>query len=303
MLKTALLMYENSNDQVSKEESIGLKWNSWYFFPEQLIDISLVNIQDFLNLDKNLMSSQVNNIYEKLKEISLKIWKIPNTGSYSITITYDIDPGNYLIIILSGIKDYINIYKLVENGLISKPIIINQRPTKEQRIVLNYPKYSRPFGFSDIININYRILIEDDEIGDQNNKVSIHIYSVNPNEPSLIESKQYFETINNEISIFGLGSEKCPKYYKITAKMLKYPFHQDSSQYIWILPKNPLPISLSNTDIFSKKQLCIRQSNKFGMFPTLIEFGILLTFIIINVVGLIILGLIINKLNKRKKKI
>ncbi|OII73567.1 uncharacterized protein cubi_03365 [Cryptosporidium ubiquitum] len=303
MLKTALLVYENNNGQVSKEESIALKWNSWYFFPEQLIDISLVNVQDFLNLDKNLVNSQVNNVYEKLKEISLKMWKIPNTGSYSITVTYDIDPGHYLIIILNGTKDYMNIYNMVENGLVSKPIIINQQPTKEQRIILNYPKSSRPFGFSDIINVNYRILIENDEIKDKKNKVSIHIYSVNPNEPSLVEPKQYFETINNEISILGLGLEKCPAYYKITAKMLEYPFHQDSSQYIWILPKNPPSLSLSNTDLFSKKQLCIRQNNKFGMFPTIVEFGTLLVITVINIIGLIILGLLINQLNKRKKKL
>ncbi|KAL3126359.1 transmembrane domain-containing protein [Cryptosporidium hominis] len=302
MINTAQLRYENSNDQVSKKESIALNWNSWYFFPEQIIDLSLVKIQDFLILDRNLMNSNDKNIYEKLKEISLKRWNMPNTGSYSITITDDVVPGHYLILILNGTKNFVNISSLVENGLVSKPIIINQRPTKEQRIVLNYPKSSRPYGFSDVIYVNYRIFNEKNEIEDAKNKASIHIYSVDPDDSSLIEPRQYFETISNEISILGLGLEKCPTYYKITAKMLEHPFHQDSSQYIWVLPKNTSPLSLSNADLLSTRQLCIRQNNKFGMFPTIIEFGILLIITVINIIGLITLGVIINKLNKKKKK-
>ncbi|KAH8582040.1 uncharacterized protein ELE39_003199 [Cryptosporidium sp. chipmunk genotype I] len=302
MLNTAQLRYENSNEQVSKGESIALNWNSWYFFPEQIIDFSLVRIQDFLMLDKALMNSRVDKIYEKLKEISLKRWSIQNTGSYSITVVDDVEPGHYLILILNKTKDYTNINNLVENGLVSKPIIINQQPTKDQRIVINYPKSSRPYGFSDTIYVNYRIFDEKNEIEDLQNKASIHIYSVNPYNPSVTEPKQYFETISNEVSIIGLGLEKCPTYYKITAKMLEYPFHQDSSQYIWILPKNPSSLSLSNSDLFSIRQLCIRQNNKFGMFPTLMEFAILLAITIINVIGLITLGILINKLNKRKKK-
>lgn len=302
MINTAQLRYENSNDQVSKKESIALNWNSWYFFPEQIIDLSLVKIQDFLILDKNLMNSNDNNICEKLKEISLKRWNMPNTGSYSITITDDVVPGHYLILILNGTKNFVNINNLVENGLVSKPIIINQRPTKEQRIILNYPKSSRPYGFSDVIYVNYRIFNEKNEIEDAKNKASIHIYSVDPDDSSLIEPRQYFETISNEISILGLGLEKCPTYYKITAKMLEHPFHQDSSQYIWVLPKNTSPLSLSNADLLSIRQLCIRQNNKFGMFPTIIEFGILLIITVINIIGLITLGVIINKLNKKKKK-
>ncbi|KAJ1611972.1 transmembrane domain-containing protein [Cryptosporidium canis] len=303
MLKSAQLRYENSDDQALKDESVSLNWNSWYFFPEHIINVSLLSVESFIQLDRGLSDLKVKDaIFKILEEFPSKVWSMPNTGSYSVTITREVDPGHYIFIILNGIYDSSSIQNLIEGGLVSKPIVVNQRPTKKQRIVLTYPKASRPFGFSEIINVNYKVFTEDRNTENQQNKVSIHIYSINPNDPSISEPKQSFETVGGEMSVFGLGMNECPAHYKVTVKMLQHPFHQDSSQYFWILPKSKLPLTLSNADLLSKRQLCIRQNNKYGMLPTPLELGILLVIVVINTIGMILLGLIINKLHRKRKQ-
>ncbi|KAK6591214.1 hypothetical protein RS030_101645 [Cryptosporidium xiaoi] len=315
MYKKGGLKYENINGEILKGEGLILSWNNWYFFPENIVNLYIIRIKDILNILNNTDNGDLNYFEREIINNSVNNYKLPNTGSYYMTISNNISPGNYFIVILkNGLKN-LNFKKIIENGLITKPIFIHKSPNVNNRIVLLSPKEGRPFGYSDSIYIKYKLFTnlteyESSTIIDSNNNnkdniwyASIHLYAVNPKNVEKKEPVKIFKSIGNDLTITGLGDEYCTTYYSIKVKNLNKPFHSDeSNNYFWVLPKNSHPLYLSMDEINSKNELCKRLNVKYGMFPNIYEFMILLIIIFTNILGFIVLGVRINSYQKKIKR-
>ncbi|KAH8740711.1 hypothetical protein FG386_002673 [Cryptosporidium ryanae] len=312
MYKKGDLKYENINGEILKGEGLILSWNNWYFFPENTINLYIIKIKDVLSILSNTEYSNSNFFEYEIINSSVEYHKLPNTGSYSITVSDNISPDNYFIIVLKSGFYNLNFKRIVENGLITKPISVYKSPSINNRIVLLSLKDGRPFGHSDNIEIKYKLFSAFNEYNNNYNYTrknndnisyaSVHIYAVDPDNIDKKEPIQIFKNIGDDLTISGLGDEFCTTYYTVKIKDLNYPLHSDkSNSYFWILPKNSYPLYLSIDEINSKNELCKRLNIKYGMFPNKYEFIILLIIIFINVLGFITLGIRINSYQRKIK--
>ncbi|OII77083.1 hypothetical protein cand_022100 [Cryptosporidium andersoni] len=286
---SAKIRLVNNNRDLLNGESISISWNSGYF-----ANLTIINF--YIYETKLLTSNFLNNdnLNSQLSPIPNKIYTLPNTGYYNLVIPSELKAGSYLII---GNNPNNTMEYLLQNGLITKPFVVLNRPNINKQIMLISPKLSRPYGNNESITVKYNSYL------DLPNKVLFHLYAINPLNHNEREHRQVFENMKNEINLIGLSHHSCITYYMILVQQLEYPFHQDSSEIFWVLPNSEIPFTKSKLEIDSFERYCYRQNLKYGILPTLTEFGIITAIIICLILGITCTLYFIHNIYNTSKKL